>query len=216
MKTQSLLIVSLVLLATAAKSNAFFMNFDSVNAGNGVDATSYLSSFGVTLSNVSNPGSVQIIDDSFYYGGGAVAASSPHNFLMQNVGGSPNGITYTLDFSTALASLSFTRIAIISSSAVAQWTATAYVGSTPVGTVGENFFSGTEGAQTFTLTGSGITSLTITANGFNFAGIPSAPLDDFTGSEVPETGSTLALLAPSLLGLLGMARLAPFRRRKII
>jgi hypothetical protein len=192
------------------------MNFDSVNAFNGVDATAYLSSFGVTLSNVSNPGSVQIFSDQHFYGSGVVTASSPHNFLLQNVSGSPNGISYTMDFSTALTSLSFTRIALTEVASVAQWTATAYVGSTPVGSVGENYFAGTEGSQTYTLSGLGITSLTVTANGYNSAGISSAPLDDFIGTEVPETGSTLALLITSFLALLGTARLAPFRQRKMV
>jgi len=212
MQTKSLLIVGLVLVATAVKSNALSINFDSVNAQSGhVDATAYLAALGVTLSG-SNP--VYVTDDRWFYSGGAVAASSPHNFLLQDVGGSPNGISYTLNFSTALASLSFTRIAITAPSSVAQWTATAYVGSTAVSSVGESFFSGTEGAQTYTLTGSGITSLTITANGFNFAGISSAPLDDFIGAEVPETGSTFGLLLPSVLALLGAVQLRSLRQRK--
>jgi hypothetical protein len=58
--------------------------------------------------------------------------------------------------------------------------ATAYAGSTPVGSVGEGLFGGTEGSQTYTLSGSGITSLTIIANGYNVAGVPSPPLDDLT------------------------------------
>jgi hypothetical protein len=212
MKTKSLVIVGLVLLATAVKSNALSMNFDSINAQSGaVDATAYLASFGVTLTG-NNP--VYVIDDRWFYGGGSVAASSPHNFLLQQVGGSPNGVSYTLNFSTALTSLSFTRIAITAPSAVAQWTATAYVGSTAVSSVGESSFGGTEGAQTYTLTGSGITSLTINANGGNFAGISSAPLDDFIGAEVPETGSTLGLLLPSVLALLGAGQLRSLRQRK--
>lgn len=212
MQIKSLLTVGLVLVATVAKSNALSIDFDSVNAGSGVDATSYLASFGVTLTG-NNP--VYIVSDQNFYGSGVVSASSGHNFLLQNVGGSPNGISYTLNFSTALTSLSFSRIAINAPSSIAQWTATAYVGSTAVGSVGEGFFGGTEGAQTYTLTGSGITSLTITANGFNFAGISSAPLDDFVGAEVPETGSTFGLLLPSVVVLLGVAQLRSLRQRKL-
>ncbi len=91
---KGLLIVGLLLLAPAAYSSVVEMNFDSVNAGNGVDATSYLASYGVTLSNVSL-GAVDIFSDQNYYGAGDVAASSPHNFLLQNAVGAPNGSTYT-------------------------------------------------------------------------------------------------------------------------
>lgn len=210
-KMKKLLILSLALFATAVKSHAFNINFDSVNAENGdVDATAYLASYGVTLTNVSNPGTVHIISDNNFYGSGVVIASSPHNFLMQNVGGSPNGISYTLNFSTGLTSLSFTRIAIPSFSAVAQWTATAYDGSTALGSVGENFSFGLTGAHTYTLSwlGMDITSLTITANGFNFAGISSAPLDDFIGTPAatPDAGSTLPLLGFASLGLVALRR----------
>jgi hypothetical protein len=208
MKTKSLLIASLVLLATAVKSNAVIsMNFDSVNAESApVDATAYLSSFGITLANNSNPGSVQIISDNWYYGGGVLTAPSPDNFFMQSVGGSPNGISYTLDFSTPLTSLSFTRIAINIPSLVAQWTATAYAGATVVGSVGENLFSGTEGNQTYTLSGAGITSLTISANGYNVAGIPSAPLDDFYLTPVPEPGTAALFGLGSLVAILRARR----------
>jgi hypothetical protein len=58
--------------------------------------------------------------------------------------------------------------------------------------------------------------LTITANGFNFAGIPSAPLDDFYLTPVPETGSTFGLLFLSFFALLGAARLAPFKHPKMV
>lgn len=72
---KSLLTVSLFLLATTAKSSVIHMNFDSVNASSGaVDATSYLASFGVTLTGVSNPGTVDIFDDTNFYGSGDVAA----------------------------------------------------------------------------------------------------------------------------------------------
>jgi len=178
--TKSLFLTSLLIFAAALTSTAsIVLNFDSVAAGGGVDASTYLSSFGITLTNVS-PGSVQIFSDQNFYGSGVVVASSPHNFLMQNPGGAPNGATYTLNFSTPLTGISFTRIASPVYVTVAQWTATAYAGSTPVGSVGEGFFGGSEGSQIYTLSGPGITSLTITANGNNVAGIPSPPLDDLT------------------------------------
>ena len=203
---KSLLTVSLLLFATAAKSTVVSMDFDSVNAlGGPVDATSYLASYGVTLASVSNP--VYIFDDRNFYGSGAVAATSPHSFLLQQVSGSPNGITYTLDFSTPLSQLSFTRIAQITSNSIAQWTAMAYDGATAVGSVGESFYGGTEGAQTFTLS-SHITSLTFVANGYNYAGVSSAPIDNFVMTQaVPEPGSwSLMLLGLTLIGAIAKRR----------
>src|SRR3954464_12378299 len=96
--TISLLLASLLMFATALTSTAspITLNFDSVNAGNGVDATAYLASFGITLANVSS-GSVYIFSDQNFYGSGVVAASSPHNFLLHGpAGGAPDGATYTL------------------------------------------------------------------------------------------------------------------------
>jgi hypothetical protein len=172
------------MFATALTSTAspVPLNFDSVAAGSGVDATAYLSSFGITLTNVSS-GSVNIFSDQNFYGSGVVAASSPHNFLLHGpAGGAPNGATYTLNFSAPLASVSFTRIAQTTNNLVAQWSATAFAGATFVDVVGEDLFGGTEPAQLYSIPsgGLGITSLAISANGYNIAGIPSLPLDDLT------------------------------------
>ena len=158
-----------------------YMNFDNVNAGSGVDATAYLASFGIALTNVSNPGSVYVVNDTNFYGSGVVFAPSPPNFLLQSVGGSPPGVSYTLAFSTPLQSLSFTRCAINGSTETPIWTATAYAGATPVGSVGVCCIDSDTGqpAHTYTLTGPGITSLTVTGNGAGSAAMASAPLDDF-------------------------------------
>src|SRR2546423_1496422 len=72
--------------AGSANSQPLHLNFDSINAGGGVDATAYLASFGIILTNVSNPGSVYIVNDTNFYGSGVVTASSRHNFLLQSVG----------------------------------------------------------------------------------------------------------------------------------
>jgi uncharacterized repeat protein (TIGR03803 family) len=159
-----------------------YLNFDSINATTGaVDAVTYLRSYGVTLTNVNPAGSIVVFNDTKYYNGGAVTASSPHNFLTQSVGGSPNGITYTMLFGIPLQSVTFTRCAIGINAASAAWTATAYAGTNAVGSVGDPYIDGDTGtsAEIYTLTGPGITSLTITASGNNFTANSSVPLDDF-------------------------------------
>ncbi|MDQ2944821.1 MAG: PEP-CTERM sorting domain-containing protein [Acidobacteriota bacterium] len=208
----TLLAGSFMFVAALTSTATTILNFDSVpiSSGAGVDATSYLASFGITLSNVTPgpSGAVQIYSDQFITYEGA---SSPHNFLMQNGGGAPNGLTYTLNFSTALTSLSFVRIAQTAPNAVAQWTATAFAGFTAVGSVGENSFSGTEPAQTYSLfagSSSGITSLEITANGGGFAGVPSLPMDDLTLNQVPEPSTFVLILgAAAACALCGRKRL---------
>jgi len=163
-----------------------YMNFDSVNPGAGVDATAYLASFGITLANVSQPGSVYIVGDTNYYGTGAVTASSSHNFLLQSVGGSVP-CSYTLNFSAPLQSVTFTRIAISGSFSTPAWTATAYAGNSAVGSVGDPNLNGDTGqpAHIYTISGHGITSLTVSGNGAGFTAAASAPLDDFY--MVPDT-----------------------------
>ncbi len=212
--TKTTLLAGSLMFAVALTSTAStILNFDSVpvSSGAGVDATAYLATFGITLSNVTAgpSGAVEIYSDTFITYEGA---SSPHNFLMQNGAGAPNGLTYTLNFSTALTSLSFVRIAQTSPNAVAQWTATAFAGVTALGSVSENFFSGTEPAQTYSLfagSSSGITSLQITANGGGFAGVPSLPMDDLTLNQVvPEPSTSVLILgAAAACALCGRKRL---------
>jgi hypothetical protein len=176
---QHLAMAGMLFIANIGKGQTVYMNFDSVSPGAGIDATAYLASFGIALTNVSQAGSVYIVGDTNYYGTGAVTASSPHNFLLQSV--SASSCSYTLVFSVPLQSVTFTRIAISGGFSTPIWTATAYAGANAVGSVGVNSIDGDTGqpAHTYTISGHGITSLTINGNGFGFTAAASAPLDDF-------------------------------------
>jgi hypothetical protein len=125
------------------------------------------------------------------------------NFLAQSANGAVP-VSYTMDFSTPLESISFSRIATpFNLTTEPVWSATAYAGNVAVGTVGESLDSwGNSPAKSFTLTGDGITSLTISANGFGFTGIGSVPLNDFVLTTVPEP-STLVLWS-LMAGLFGV------------
>jgi hypothetical protein len=200
----SCLVVLIAALAAAAAPNAtagvISMDFEGIapNAGNG---PAYLNAHGVTLSNVSPSGPAGVVDifnDSATYQPGSLWIND--NFLSQDGRGAPP-CSYTLNFSTPLSSISFDRIATPPNlSTDPQWSATAFVGATAVGSVGEALDAwGNAPAHTFSLTGNGITSLVISANGFGFTGIGSVPLDNFVLT-TPEP-STVALAGFGLISL---------------
>lgn len=215
-KTLSAAIMTIALASDASSdviAGIVTLDFQSVtpNAGNG---PALLASYGITLSGISPSGpsgAVDIWNISSAYSPGSLWVNQ--NFLMQNGGGAPP-VSFTMNFATPLDSISFDRIATpVNLSTEPQWSATAYAGSTPVGTVGESLGSwgGGAAARTFTLSGNGITSLTISANGFGFTGIGAVPLNNFVLNEVPEPSTmTLAMLG---LASAGVVRLRARNRR---
>jgi hypothetical protein len=206
-----------------APVRAVTIDFEGVDASGGsvtgTELDNYLASYGVSISNVTGtnndhtPATVSITSDANYYGGGVVTATSGTNFLIQNDNSGPE--SFTLSFAAPVDNLSFNEIAIDVPSAIAQWSAVAYdtngdqVGSS----VGESLFSGTSGAQAFSILGTDITSLQFTSNGFDFAGIPSVPIDDVSFTEVPfEPQQGLGLV---LLGL-GVGARTLWRKKAVL
>jgi hypothetical protein len=182
-----------------AGADVITLDFQSVtpNAGNG---TAYLASQGISLTNVTAgaSGAVDIFNFSSMYSPGSSWVNE--NFLGQNGAGAPQ-LSYTMNFSMPLESISFTRIATPFNLATDPvWSATAYAGSLAAGSVGESLDSWgfSSPARTFTLTGDGITSLTVSTNGLNFTGIGTVPLDDFVLTTAPATPTP----APSSLTML--------------
>lgn len=198
----ALVAVALTLLAAPyAGAAVVTLNFDDIvskdQAESGVDATPYLALYGITLSNVSPDGPSGAVQIWNWNHPGSDWIDE--NFLDQNGGGAPP-CSYTMNFSTPLQSVSFTRIATPPDlQTTPEWSATAYVGTEDVGSVGEGY--GTWGysspAHNYTLSGNGITSLTIYSNGYNFTGIGTVPLDHFVLTSVPEPG-TLTLAATGI------------------
>jgi hypothetical protein len=209
-----------------ARAQVVTLNFDSVTALQ-FNATGYLATFGITVTNVVGV-DVDIVNQGDF---GAVisAPSSPNVLLQQTVGGAGGTTSYTLNFSTPLQSIDFTRAAI-SGAALAQWSATAFSGSTMVGSVQEGPFipdlSGEGGATSFgsalfSITGPEITSLTISAYSFrdtldrNLLGqITSPPLDDMVLhlEAVPEPATWAA---SGIASILLTIRLFRHRRSKV-
>jgi hypothetical protein len=198
--------------SSPAAANPIDINFDSVYAGlSGVDPTAYLATYGFTLSGAS-PSVPLIYSDQYFYGNNAVAASSGDNFLVQQ--SAVNGGSYTLNFSTPLLALQFTRIANLSDNLVGSWSATAYSGSTALSTFGESLGLGSFSPAVYSFSGPDITSLTITGNGYGVAGISSLMMDDLIitpANGVPDASSTSSLLGLSLLVIAGCRRNA-FRK----
>ena len=183
------------------------INFDSVSpTAAGIDPTAYLASYGVTLSGVS-PSDPMIYSDLAFYGAGVVAASSGHNFLLQQ--SAVNGGTFTLNFGNALTNVEFTRIANVAYNAVGYWSVTAYAGASVVGSAFEYNGLGSFSPATYSFSGAGITSLAFYGNGYNYAGISSVMIDDLkltSVDSVPDTAGTLGLLGMALAGLIGLRR----------
>ncbi len=130
------LLIGLIAPASAAVIN---INFDSITTTNSpVDATGYLSSFGVTASQTYSGTSpvLGVLDDRYIYTGwngiGAdpalyMQASSAHNVFSQWGNNGPT--TFTLQFDSLLSSFSFTSVGIgprLQSTSFSAWAAEAF------------------------------------------------------------------------------------------
>lgn len=191
------------------------IDFEAV-VGQGVDATAYLASFGITVSAEPNT-KLFVFDETVTYGGGVVGAPSGTQYLSQEGDGTPAGNsartppnTFTLTFATQLDSFGFSDSAILVPSITSPWTATAYdTGNTILDTA--SYAGGLlHGTLLFTLNGPAIDHVTFNQTAAINAAFYAANLDDFIlTTSVPEP-STLAIFALGLAGL-GFMR----RRRKL-
>ena len=174
---------NIVTTINAIGSSSQTLNLDSVNAAAAsVNATSYLANYGITLSGLSPGTTVSIFNNQNVYGGMAASPSSAPNLMTQI--GSNSAVTYTLNFASPLDSFRFTRPMLVagpSGITHPQWSAHAFnsagqeVASAGEGLIGS--FSNVP-ANTFTLSGSGITSVRFDSNCFNFAAFSAVLLDD--------------------------------------
>ena len=154
------------------------------NAGEvtGITLSNYLSSYGVTLSNVTAGSRLVVNSDAHISSGTATKASSGNNLFTQ-VG--VNGFTsYKLCFAQSYATVSFTRTRLIGGTHGVinpSWRAVALDSSgTELGSVGEDQTTSYAdvSAQVYTLFGPNIAAVRIDADNHNFAQFNSVLLDD--------------------------------------
>jgi hypothetical protein len=191
----------LVLQPLANRASTTILNFDSVNASAGqVDATSYFASYGVTETSLVGGSAFSIVNQNDFYGTpGIVYASSPPNFV-DPLSSQGAATAILLSFATPLTSLSFTRIeetGIGAGNSFGAWSAEVYSGATEIGSASESGYSifnnSINPAQTYTFTGSDITSIEFDGSSEGFFGTQGILMDDFTmTTAVPEPTTIIA------------------------
>jgi hypothetical protein len=152
-----------------------------------IDATSYLSSYGITVTNMTSGSTLYIEDTRWIYGGNVVIASSPYNVLVLE--GSAGPESYKLDFSSPVTNISFYRVGFTqpgpNGDTFPEWSATLYSGSTQVSSIGEALFgTWSSRPQLFSLSGSG-NRLVINSNDYNWAGFRPLVYDDLSYTLFP-------------------------------
>jgi len=175
------------------------INFDSIDTSGGSvvgqPVLDYLAPYGITVSTTPG-GVVPLVAASGY---NQSVASSPLNLLTMGGLNNQENNYMTLNFSTNLSEFSFTRCAEITGpNSWAQWSATAYNGSTQLGSVGEgmaDFIGNSAGA--YSLAGPNITSVTFEENTYAFAGNGVCFDDVVMTSAIPEPASALVILLGS-------------------
>jgi hypothetical protein len=200
-------LVGVLLLASGAFADTININFDSVNASSGfVDATTYLGSYGITLTGVTAGTQVSIMEYSFVYGGTALAPVSGPNLLQQTGSNAP--VSFTLNFSAPLLSFSFVRPGDLAPSLFPAWQAYAYDAANNLLSSASQGLSCCQAAGTYTLAGPGIKSVVINSQNGSIAAFSALPIDNMTLVTAPEPGSMLLMG----LGLLTLVQ-RRYRRR---
>ncbi len=179
------------------------LHFDSVSTSAApyyvdITTTNYLQQYGITLVNNTPGTTVKILCANSSYnnsctgGSGAIVAPSSPNVLIQD---GSNGESYTLQFSSPLSTLSFTRAGFNpgpTGLVVAKWSATAFgAQGNALGGAGEDLtaYFTTTAPKVFTLNGPGITSVTFYANGQGVAAV-SLPIDNLSSPDLAPVGTS--------------------------
>jgi hypothetical protein len=161
------------------------LSFDEVIAPNSgfVNASAYLSSHGITVSNIS-PSSTQvaIFHDNALYGGEAIIPTSPPNIITQ--GGSNGPVSFQLNFNTPLRRFTFKRVGLFAGPngiTHPAWTVKAYNSShVQIGVVSEGILASYINipSATYVLNGPDIAYIIVEADNV-WTAFSSVIMDDF-------------------------------------
>jgi len=206
---------SLPTVAPSSVFNSFFAPPHAVVIGAPLDA--YFSGFGITLKNVTAPGTLAgngVFVDTDVNNQSISNVLGNNNYLDQQTGGAFTSRSYTLEFAQVLDSFSFVRRGFygLTSSGLIHplWSAEALdSGGGVLGSVGEGAAStfGSVPSANFAFNMGGIKAVRFNGDHQGFAGRAGAGFDDMvlTFTPVPEPSSIL-LLALGSMALICKAR----------
>jgi hypothetical protein len=189
-RIRSVVVPLILLLASVRLHSQTMLDFQGVDAsappGN-VDATSYLSNFGITLSGVTPGTQVVVLNNNFLYGGGTAIPTHPPNLLSQF--GSNITMSFTLNFANPVANVTITRPELIAGSSGIthpSWIATAFDQANATGnqlaSVGEGLIASFSNvpAATKTLGVSNIQSIRIDSDNAHFTAFGAVLIGEIT------------------------------------
>ncbi len=212
-----------IVVNPGAAGDSTIVNFDAINANggpvSGATLATYLSGFGITLSEQSLGTTVQAVAQTSFLNGNTVQAASEPNVLTQT--GPSDSMDFTLSFAEPLQSLQFTRPKLRAGAigiTHPQWTARAYDATdTELTSVSESFTSSYSdvGSAVFVLQGQGITKVRFESNNRRATAFKAVLLDDFILTTVTtnlppvviitEPGSGSLYAAPALINVVADA-----------
>jgi hypothetical protein len=162
------------------------LDFDAVDATHDrVAAASYLSGFGITLSDVSAGTLVVVVNAKSIYEGRALVPTSQPNVLTQINSNDP--VSFRLNLPRPMASVRFVRPALLAGPTgitFPEWRAEALdANGLVLDAVGEPLGSGPKyysnvAARSFALKGPGIQSVRFSSKNYHFAGFSAVVIDD--------------------------------------
>lgn len=207
----------------SGEGNSTIVNFDSLNAAGGSvtgsELASYLSQYGITITNVTTGTQTEVANQQNIHGGDAVEPSSAPNIFTQTGEGSLMGFTLLLD--TPLESFNFVRPQLKAGDngiTHPAWRAIAYNAfGVPLATVDEEFISSyfDVNDREFTLSGRGISAVRFESDNREYAAFSAVLLDNLVLTEstsnlppvveIIDPSSDSLYLAPATLGITARA-----------